>query len=186
MIPVTDLRKGITFKIDEAPYKVIEYAHVKMGRGGATIRVHVRNLLTGSVEIKTFNSGSSVEPITTIKRNLQYLYQDGANAVFMDPRTFDQIEVAKKTVELELKFLKEGQSADVSFWEGRALGIDLPPNIVLTVIEADPGVKGNSATNIYKQVKLENGLIARAPLFINPGDKIRVDTRTGEYVERAK
>lgn len=192
MIPVTDLRKGTTFAIDGQPYKVLEYNHIKMGRGGATIRISARNLLTAGVEVKTFNSGATVEPIITLKKRLQYLYQDGANAVFMDPKNYEQVEIKKDSINEELKFLKEGQEVDISFWsfggaqdKDLALGIDLPPNLVLTVTEADPGVKGNSASNFYKQVKLENGLFVKAPLFIKIGDKIRVDTRTSEYVERA-
>lgn len=192
MIPVTDLRKGVTFEVDGQPYKVLEYSHIKMGRGGATIRVSLRNLLTGSVEVKTFNSGATVLPITTVKRRLQYLYQDGDNVVFMDPNSFEQIEIERDTVSGKLKFLKEGQEVDIVFWSlngardhERPLEIDLPSNIVLTVTEADPGVKGNSAANFYKQIKLENGLTIKAPLFIKAGDKIRVDTRTGEYIERA-
>lgn len=185
MIPVTDLRKGTTFQVEGQPYKVLEYNHIKMGRGGATIRVSVRNLLSGSAKVKTFNSGAAVEPITTIKRRLQYLYQDGTGAVFMDPKTYDQVEIDKGSVEQELKFLKEGQETDVLFWDDRALGVDLPPNIVLLVTEADPGVRGNSAANFYKQVRLENGLMIKAPLFIKVGDRIRVDTRSLEYVERA-
>lgn len=191
MLPVTDLRKGITFQIEGVPYKVVEYSHVKMGRGNATIRVTVRNLKTGSVEEKTYNSGASFDPITTIKRKLQYLYQDAENAIFMDPKNYDQVEIDKTILGNDLKYLREGQDIDVNFWADGArgdqpLGVELPPNLVLKVIEADPGVKGNSATNIYKSVKLENGLTIKAPLFIKVGDKLRVDTRTGGYVERAK
>jgi elongation factor P len=185
MIPVTDLRKGATFQIDGMPYKVLEYNHIKMGRGGATIRVITRNLKTGAVETKSFNNGSSFERITTAKRKLQYLYSDGTNAAFMDPRTYDQQEISLQILGSDIAYLQEGQEIDVMFWDDQALGVELPPNVVLKVAEADPGVKGNSATNIYKQVKMENGLIVKAPLFIKPGDKLRVDTRTGEYVERA-
>lgn len=193
MIPVTELRKGVTFEIEGAPYQVIEYHHVKMGRGGATIRVAVRNLQDGGVEVKTFNSGASVEPITTVKRKLQYLYSDPESGVFMDPGTYEQIEIPREILGSSINFLREGQTIDVLFWsldgtrdKDEALGIELPPNVVLAVTEADPGVKGNSAANIYKQVKLENGLTVKAPLFIKVGDKIRVDTRTSQYVERAK
>lgn len=185
MVPVTDLRKGITFQMNSMPYKVLEYNHIKMGRGGATIRVTTRNLKTGAVEEKTFNSGGSVDPIVTLRRRLQYLYQDANKAYFMDPRTYDQLEIEKSVLGSDLAYIKEGQEIDVIFWDEEALGVELPPNVVLTVVESDPGVKGNSATNIYKQVVLENGLKVKAPLFIKIGDKLRIDTRTGEYTERA-
>lgn len=184
MIPVTDLRKGVTFEMDGEPYKVLEYHHIKIGRGGATIRVTLRNLATGSQEEKTFNNGASVEPINAIKRRLQYLYE-GDNAVFMDPKTYEQVEIEKEAIEQELSFLKEGQQVDVLFWDEKPLGIELPPNVTLTITETDPGVKGNSASNFYKPAKLENGLQVKVPLFIKVGDKVRVDTRTGQYVERA-
>lgn len=184
MIPVTDLRKGVTFEMDGAPYKVLEYHHIKVGRGGATIRVSVRNLATGSQEEKTFNNGASVEPINTIKRRLQYLYE-ADDAVFMDPKTYEQVEIAKDALANELSFLKEGQQVDVSFWDEKPLGVELPPNVTLAVTEADPGVKGNSTSNFYKPAKLENGLQVKVPLFVKVGDRVRVDTRTGAYVERA-
>lgn len=193
MISVTDLRRGVKFQLDGIPYQVLEYNHVKMGRGGATIRLTVRNLKSGSTETKTFNSGAVVEPITTVKRRLQYLYLDGSSAIFMDPKTYDQVEISRGAIGPELEFLKEGQEVDVLFWSFDSaqdkdvpLGIDLPPSVVLKVVEADPGVKGNSATNIYKQIKLENGLSVKAPLFIKVGDRVRVDTRSGEYIERAQ
>lgn len=184
MIPVTELRKGVTFEMGGAPYKVLEYHHIKIGRGGATIRISVRNLVTGFQEEKTFNNGASVSPINTVKRRLQYLYS-GDDAVFMDPKTYEQVEISRETLASDLNFLKEGQQIDVLFWDERPLGVELPPNVTLTVAEADPGVKGNSASNFYKPAKLENGLQLKVPLFINKGDKVRVDTRTGEYVERA-
>lgn len=184
MIPVTDLKKGVTFEMDGAPYKVVEYNHIKMGRGGATIRVSLRNLASGGVEEKTFNNGATVSPINTIKRKLQYLYE-ADNAVFMDPKTYEQVEIEKKTLGSDLGYLKEGQQVDVLFWDEKPLGIELPPNVTLAIAETDPGVKGNSASNFYKSAKLENGLMVKVPLFIKVGEKVRVDTRTGQYVERA-
>ena len=184
MIPVTELRRGVTFEFGGSPYKVLEYHHIKVGRGGATIRVSVRNLVNGGTEEKTFNNGASVKSINTVKRRLQYLYE-AENAVFMDPKTFEQVEIGKTAISQELVYLKEGQQTDVLFWDERALGIELPPNVTLTVTEADPGVKGNSASNFYKPAKLENGLQVKVPLFIKVGEKVRVDTRTREYVERA-
>lgn len=192
MIGATELRAGRTFQIEGTPYQVVKYEHIKMGRGGATVRVTVRNLQTAAVEEKTFSTNTTVEEIATVKRRLQYLYDDGNNVVFMDPKNYEQVEVGRKVVGEQLAFLREGQEVDLLFWSGlggekdEPLGIDLPPKITLTVLETDPGVKGNSATNIYKQATLENGLAVKVPLFIKVGDKVRVDTRTGEYAERVK
>lgn len=193
MLSTTELRAGRTFQIDGTPYQVLKYEHIKMGRGGATVRISARNLRTGGVEEKTFSTNATVEEIATIKRRVQYLYGDGNNVVFMDPKNYEQVEVSKKVVGEQFAFLREGQEVDLLFWSGGSggekdepLGVDLPPKVTLTVFETDPGVKGNSATNIYKQATLENGLGIKVPLFIKTGDKIRVDTRTGEYAERAK
>ena len=193
MVPVTDLRKGATFEINGVPFIVLEYNHIKMGRGGATIRITTRNLESGAVEEKTFNNGASVEPIRTSRRKLQYLYSDGASSTFMDPNTYEQVEIAQKVLGSDIAYLKEGQAVDVMFWsfagdqdkDDRPLGVELPANVILTVTEADPGVKGNSASNFYKGAVLENGLQVKVPLFIKVGERIRVDTRTGAYVERA-
>lgn len=193
MLSSTELRAGKTFQMDGTPYQVVKYEHVKIGRGGATVRVSVRNLKTGANDEKTFSTSQTVEEIITIKRRLQYLYSDGENAVFMDPKTYEQVEVGKNILKSDLLYLKEGDLADLLFWvEGESsskdkpLGIDLPPKVNLTVAETDPGVKGNSAANIYKPATLENGLVVKVPLFIKAGDKIRVDTRSGEYTERVK
>lgn len=186
MISVTDLKNGKTFLSDNDPYVVLKYSHIKMGRGNAIIRVTVRNLRSGAIAEKTFTSGSVVEPVITIKKRLQYLYGDGKNAFFMDPQNYEQVEVDKKILGNQIAFLKEGQNVDILFWEDEPLGVDLPPKVTLAVDDTAPGVKGNSATNVYKPATLENGLQVKVPLFIKAGDKIRVDTRTGEYVERAK
>lgn len=185
MIPVTDLRNGKTFQVDGTPYVVLKYTHTKLGRGGATVKVSARNLKTGSIEEKTFNSGAVVEPITTVKRRMQFLYQIKDGAVLMDPKSYEQVEVSKKILGEQIPFLKEGQEIDILFWEDKVLGVDLPPKVTLEVVDSAPGVKGNSATNIYKSATLENGLKVKVPLFIKTGDRVRVDTRTGEYVERA-
>ena len=186
MIASTGLRAGVTFLANDKPYRVIKYLLVKQGRGGATVRVTVRNLESGGVEEKTYSSNVKVEDISTQKRQLQYLYSEGSTAMFMDPRSYDQIEVPLKTIEEDIKYIKEGQTVSVLFWEEKALGIEIQPKIILEITDTPPGVKGNSASNIYKTAKLENGITTKVPLFINTGEKIVVDTRTGEYVERAK
>jgi elongation factor P len=186
MLNATDLKNGTAFIYYGKPYQVIKYTLIKIGRGGAVVKVLVRNLETGSIEDKSFSSNLAFDEANTFKRKLQFLYKDEVNAVFMDPQNYEQVEIPLSILGEQITFLKEGESVDVLFWEEKALSVELPPKIELKVTEADPGVKGNSATNIYKPAVLENGLKIKVPLFINPGDKIRVDTRTGEYIERAK
>jgi elongation factor P len=185
MITATDLKNGTAFLSDGKPYKVVKYSHIKMGRGGATVRVIARSLETGEQVEKTYDAGNKIEEITTSKKRMQYLYQDATLAFFMDPTTYEQSEIELKVLGDTLLFMKEGGEVDVLFWDGKPLSVDIAPKVVLEVTETDPGVKGNSATNIYKPAKLENGLALKVPLFIKVGDKIRVDTRTSEYIERA-
>lgn len=184
MISATTLKNGKTFLMDGNPYRVIKYFHQKIGRGGATVKLRVRNLQSGQMEEKTLNSAAKVDEISTTKKSLQFLYQDGSTASFMDPATYDQVEIPVDVLGDDLQYIKEGETADVLFWDGRALSVDIPPKVTLAVSQTDPGAKGNSATNVYKPAKLENGLTVRVPMFIKIGDKVRVDTRTGEYVER--
>jgi len=184
MITATDLKNGTTFLNNGNPYKVERFAHQKIGRGGATVRVSARNLSSGNLEEMTFNSTNKFDQISTIKKRLQYLFHDAEVASFMDPRTFEQIEIPMEILEYEIKFVKEGEEVDVLFWDEKPLSIDLAPKVVLEVLECDPGIKGNSASNMYKSAKLENGIEAKVPLFIKIGDHVRVDTRDGSYVER--
>lgn len=185
MINVTDLRAGATFIQDGKPFLVVKYEHKKIGRGSAVIKTQVRNLKTGATEEKGFISGGKVEEIVTSRRVLQYLYKDASSAYFMDPRSYDQIEIPLAVVTDQIDYVREGENVTILFWENEALSVELAPNVVMTVITTDPGVKGNSATNMYKPATLENGVSVRVPLFINKGDRIRVDTRSGEYLERA-
>ncbi|MEJ2347685.1 MAG: elongation factor P [Patescibacteria group bacterium] len=185
MIDATGLKNGTTFLLSGTPYRVVKYAHQKIGRGGANVKLSVRNLKTGALEEKTMNSSSKVEEINTLKRNLQFLFKDASTATFMDPNTFEQVEIPVDLAKTELNFIKEGDTADVLFWEEAPLSVEIPPKVTLKVTDTVPGVKGNSATNLYKPATLENGLKLRVPLFIKEGDKIRVDTKSGEYVERA-
>ena len=182
----TSLKAGATFLFEGKPYRVIKYQHQKIARGGGTVKLTVRNLVSGVLEEKTLNSSVKVEKIETIKKPLQYLYQDTETAVFMNPQTFEQIELPLAVLDEQLKFIKEGDEVNVLFWGEKALSIDIPPKVVLKVVETSPGVKGDSATNIFKPAVVENGLHLKVPLFIKKGDRIRVDTRTGEYIERVR
>jgi elongation factor P len=157
-----------------------------MGRGGAVVKVTARNLESGSIEEKSFSSNVAVDEVSTNKKRLQYLFKDSSSVTFMDPKNFEQVEIPLSVLGDDTLYLKEGESVEVLFWDEKPLSVVLSPNVVLEVSQCDPGVKGNSATNIYKPATLENGLKLKVPLFIKVGNKIRVDTRTGEYVERAK
>ena len=184
MINSTDLRNGTTFIVDGQPYVVLEYKFIKMGRGGATVRVTARNLKTGSTEEKTYSSNVTVEDASTSKKALQYLYQDGEEVVFMDPRSYEQASIARKVLKDQIPYLREGDTVNVLYWGEEPLSVELPLKIELKVTDTDPGIKGNSAANMLKNAVLENGLTVRVPLFIKNGDRVRVDTRTGAYVER--
>ncbi|OGM56523.1 elongation factor P [Candidatus Woesebacteria bacterium RIFCSPHIGHO2_12_FULL_46_16] len=186
MIAATDLKAGATFLHQSKPYQVVKYEHIKVGRGGATVRVTVRNLESGGTEEKTFSSDVKVDEVNTYKKKLQFLYRTASSCVFVDTKTYEQTEIPLSVLGDSINFIKEGESIDIFFWDERPLSFELPPKITLMVSECDPGVKGNSATNIYKPATLENGMKIKVPLFINLGDKIKVDTRTGAYVERAK
>ncbi|HLE48549.1 MAG TPA: elongation factor P [Patescibacteria group bacterium] len=186
MINVTDLRAGTTFKFEGAPFVVLKYEHVKMGRGSATIRVKIKNLETGTVLEHSFINSAKVEPISTLRKKLQYLYGDGTNYTFMDPISFDQVDLSRSVIADAINYIKEGESVNILFWDEKPLWVELPPKMEFKIKDTPPGIKGNSASNMYKDAVLENGISVRVPLFINIGDKIRVDTRSGEYVERVK
>ena len=186
MISVTDLRAGTVFQLDGRPLLVLEYKHTKMGRGTANIKVKVRDLESGSVLEKTFISGAKIEPIDSQIKELQYLYRQEDEFFFLDPITFDQVSLEKDVLMGVKDFLKEGLKVKVMFWHERPLSVELANSLTYEVKETDPGVKGNSATNVFKPAVLDNGLTVKVPLFIKTGEKVRIDTRTGEYIERAK
>jgi elongation factor P len=186
MLSATDLKNGTAFLHFGKPYQVMKYTLIKMGRGGAVVKVTARNLATGAIENISLSSNNVVDEVNTYRKKLQCLFKSADAVTFMDAKTFEQVEIPTSFLGEQTPFLKEGESADVLFWDEKPLAVELPPNVVLTVTETDPGVKGNSATNIYKPAVLENGLKIKVPLFIKVGEKIKVDTRTGEYVERVK
>jgi elongation factor P len=186
MIEATRLKNGKTFLINENPYRVVKYTHQKIGRGGATVILSVRNLVNGALKEIKLNSSAKVEEISTRKKTLQFLYSDTDMAIFIDPKSYEQLEIPLEVIKEDLQYVKEGQNINVLYWGTRPLSIELPPKVVLEVTVTSPGVKGNTATNTYKPAVLENGLGIRVPLFIRKGDMVRVDTRTGEYVERIR
>jgi len=184
MIDVNDLRKGVTFELDGNLWRVLEYAHHKPGRGNATIRIKARNLRTGSTLEKTFISGSQVQQARLDFHNVQYLYKDGEFYHFMDQQTFDQPAVKAGILGDAAGFLKEGMECKLTFYEGEALDIELPTSVDLKVVHAEIAVRGDTATGVTKKVRVETGVDVQVPNFVNEGDTIRVDTRTGTYITR--
>ena len=184
MIPVNDLRKGEVFKEDGQPFVVLSYHHVKMGRGNAVIKIKARNLKTKSTVEKSFLSGSAVAEADVEKRKMQYLYKGGANYLFMDGETFETIDLNTDFLGDDVFYLKEGLTYLLLTFEGKPVTLELPISIALRVTETGSGFKGNSVTNVMKPAKLETGLETQVPNFIDEGENIKVDTRTGEYVER--
>lgn len=184
MISVTDLRNGTTFEENKEIFEVLTYEHIKMGRGSANIKIKARNIRTGSTIEKSFMNGAQVADIAVDKRELQFLYKDQETAFFMDANSFEQFTFPLKRLSGH-EYLEEGENATIRFYNDEALGLVLPPKVTLTVEETAPGVKGNTASNVYKDSTLSNGMKVRVPLFISEGDKVVVDTRDGSYTKRA-
>lgn len=184
MISVTELRAGRTFLQNGHPCQVIEYKHAKLGRGPANIRIKFHDLRTGGVQEKNFISGAKVEDIELDSKNLQYLYHDKDHFYFMDEETFEQIALASGILTQKAKFLKEGDQAKVLFWQDEPLSLELPTSMTFEVSQTAPGVRGDTVSSSFKPATLDNGLEVKVPLFVKVGDKIKVDTRTGEYLQR--
>lgn len=184
-IPVNDLRNGAVFQDAQGVWQVETFEHIKMGRGSATIKVKARNLRSGAIAEKSFISGNKVEEAEAEKRKAQYLYCDGGKLYFMDPVSFDQFSIDDVKSPNLPKFIKEGEQVEVLFVTGEPIAVELPKNVVLTINEADPGERGNSVSNLMKSATLETGAVVQVPLFVESGDHIKVDTRSGAYVERA-
>lgn len=186
MISVNDFKRGVVIKLDGELYSVIEYQHVKPARGAAFVRSKIRHMKKGSVVERTFRGGEKVEDVKIVKRQMQYLYEEGEDLVFMDTESYEQESIPKKAIGDALKFIKEQDMVDIAMYEGEAITIEPPQSVVLKVIYAEPGLKGDTATNVLKPVKVETGAEVRVPLFINEGDMIKINTETGEYQERVK
>lgn len=184
MLPVTELRNGAVFQEKGEPWIVLNYEHIKMGRGSANVKLKVRSLRTGHIGEKSFISNAKVVEADVDKVKATYLYQDNQNLNFMAKETFEQFSVPQEVVGGLRKFLKEGMEIVLLIWEGQALSVELPRSVELSVTETGPGVKGDSVSNVLKPATLENGLTINVPLFIHIGDKVRVDTKSGEYIER--
>jgi len=184
MIDVNELRKGVTFELDGNLYKVLDYSHNKTGRGNANIKVKARNLLTGANIERTFSSGQSVQDVSLDFANVSYLYKDGDLYYFMDKETFEQPGIKKESLGENAMFLQEGMEVKLTFYKGEAIDVEMPTSVDLKVVESEMAIRGDTATGVTKKVTTETGLTVQCPNFVNVGDTIRVDTRTGEYVTR--
>lgn len=185
MKDVTDARKGTTFEMDGHLYSVIEYQHIKIGRGSATVKLKLRDIRAGHTTEKTFQSGDRLNDVQVLQRSAQYLYSDDDFFHFMDQETFDQTPMNREKLGDALNYLKEGMIVQLSTYEGDAIGIDLPIAVELEVTETGPSFKGDTAQGGTKPAVMETGITVLVPMFLNTGDMIKVDTRTGTYVERA-
>jgi elongation factor P len=180
----TDIRKGLKIQLDGVPYAIVEHQFVKPGKGQSFTRCRIKNLMTGNVIERTWKSGESVELADVETRKLTYSWDEGDSLVFMDTGTGDQLHVMKDKVGDEVRFVSEGLDCEVTLFNGNAIGIELPPSVVLQISESEPGVKGDTASGATKPARLSTGAVVNVPLFIKEGEWVKVDTRTGEYLER--
>ena len=184
MISASEFRKGVTFEIDGQPYLIVDFQHVKPGKGAAFVRTKYKNLETGATREEAFNPNDKFPKAQIETKEMEYLYNDGELYYFMDAETYEQVPLNYEQVEDAIKFMKENEKAIIRFYQGQAFSVD-PPNFVeLLVTETEPGVKGDTATNVTKAATVETGATVQVPLFINEGEKIKIDTRTGEYLSR--
>ncbi len=184
MISVNDFRTGLTIEVDGEPYSVIEFMHVKPGKGAAFVRTKLRNLRTGAVSDRTFRAGERVNRARVENREMQYLYNTGDEFYFMDTGTYEQITLQRNQLGDAPDYMKENDTIIIQFFEGAPVGVDLPTSVELEVTYTEPGFKGDTATGGTKPATLETGLVIQVPLFVEQGDRVKVDTRTGEYISR--
>jgi elongation factor P len=184
-ISTNDLKNGMALNLPEGLMTVVEFQHVKPGKGGAFVRTKLKNFRTGAVIEKTFRADEKVGRATIDKREMQYLYREGSDYVFMDNESYDQMHVPADALGDAVKYLKEGNTAILPMWEGEVLGVDLPASVDLVVSETEPGIQGDRVSGARKPATMETGLVVQVPLFIETGETLKVDTRTGEYLARA-
>jgi elongation factor P len=184
-ITTNDLRNGMTLDLPDGLFSVVEFQHVKPGKGGAFVRTKLKNVRTGAVLERTFRADERVEQAIVDKREMQLLYRDGTDYVFMDITSYDQLHVSPAALGDAAQFVKEGDNAVLQMYAGEIVGVDLPAAVELSVAETEPGVQGDRVSGARKPATLETGLVVQVPLFVNPGERIKVDTRSGEYITRA-
>jgi elongation factor P len=183
-ISVNDLKNGITLELDNGLFQVIEFQHVKPGKGGAFVRTKIRNLRNGAVIDKTFNAGIKVEQAIVDRQDMQFLYKDGADYVFMNTSTYDQMNVPSSALGDAADYLTEQMVAQIAQYQGEIIGVEIPASVELLIAETEPGVQGDRVSGARKPATLETGKVLQVPLFVEPGDKVKVDTRTGDYLTR--
>ncbi len=184
MITTADFRNGMTIEMDGNLFNLVYFQHVKPGKGGAFVRTRLKNLKTGAVTERTFRAGEKVELAILDKRRMQFLYREGNSFFFMDTETYEQLPITQEEVGETAKFLLEGTTVEVALCDGRSVGVEPPVFVEMEVAETAPGVKGDTASGGSKPAILESGMVVNVPLFIEAGNRIKVDTRSGEYVER--
>ncbi|MDY7101121.1 MAG: elongation factor P [Actinomycetota bacterium] len=180
-----DLKNGMTLDLSEGLFQIVEFQHVKPGKGGAFVRTTLKNVRSGAVVDRTFRAAEKVERATIDKREMQFLYRDGENYVFMDNETYEQMPVGPNALGDATNYVVEGSSVTLLMYQSEIVGTDLPAAVELTIAETEPGVQGDRVSGARKPATLETGLTVQVPLFVNPGDRVRVDTRNGEYITRA-
>ncbi|WP_318508444.1 elongation factor P [Bacillus sp. T3] len=185
MISVNDFRTGLTIEVDGSIWRVMDFQHVKPGKGAAFVRSKLRNLRNGAIQEKTFRAGEKVAKAQIDNRRMQYLYASGDQHVFMDNESYEQIELPANSIEYELKYLKENMEVSIMMYHGETLGVELPNTVELEVTETEPGIKGDTASGGTKPATVETGLIVQVPFFVNQGDRLIVNTTDGSYVSRA-
>lgn len=185
MYSTQDFRRGLKIEIDGKPFEIVEFLHFKPGKGGAMVRTKLRNILTGQVVDNTFRSGEKVGKPDLVAQTMQYLYKDGDDFVFMDMESYEQIHVQPAQVGDQGGFMREADEVEVLLYNGKVIGLNLPASVILTVATTEPGIQGDRVSGATKPAKLETGISVNVPLFVNEGDKVKVDTRTGEYISRA-
>ena len=186
MIYASDFRKGITFEMNGEPHVVLDFQHVKPGKGAAFVRTKYRNILTGATREEAFNPNDKFPKAHIETKQMQYLYNDGELYYFMDQDTYDQVPLTAELVQEAVKYIRENDIATVKFYKDNAFDVEAPNFVDLEVIETEPGVKGDTATNVTKAATVETGAVIQVPIFINEGERIQIDTRTGEYLGRSK
>jgi elongation factor P len=186
MYSTADFKKGLKIEIDGAPYTIVEFLHVKPGKGGAFVRTKIKNLMTGKVLDQTFRSGEKLKRPDLAEREMQFLYREGDNFFMMDNETYEQIALNSEQLGDAVLYLIENLDLKVLFFNQQPVAVEIPNFVELTVAQAEPGVKGDTASGGTKPATLESGAVIQVPLFINEGDRVKVDTRTGTYIERVK
>ena len=183
-LSTNDLKNGMTLDLDDGLFNVVEFQHVKPGKGGAFVRTKLRNARTGAVLERTFRADEKVEQAVIDKAEMQYLYLEGSDYVFMDNSTYDQMHVAPASLGDAASYMLPGSNILMMLYKGEIIGVELPAAVELTVTETEPGIQGDRVSGARKPATLETGLVVQVPLFINPGDRVRVDTRSGDYITR--